>query len=378
MNSSSGIVPTKPKRPCSIIFLIPSLRGGGAERVLVTILAHLSRTRFRATLAVVNLRDSSFLDELPGNLELIDLNCTRVRYAVWGIMRLIWRRRPDVVFSTLGHLNVAISVVRYFLPRDVRFIARETSVVSAVNDEPHQVPLLNILYKLFYNKFDHVICQSVYMQDDLVQRYSFPQQKISVIPNPVDLERVRNKAGDLSIDCAYDCGVVNFVAVGRISREKGIDRLLDAIAMLEDSSVHLTIVGDGPLSDDLKNRAVSTGLAGRVRFLGFQPNPYPYIAQANALVLSSLYEGFPNVVLEALACGTPVIATPAPGGLCEIVEGIGECEIADEISADALFRAIKRWLAGSRKRVDRSAVDRFRVEKIVDLYQDCIDSQRLS
>lgn len=378
INSAGGSTGSKQDGPCSVLFLIPSLRGGGAERVLVTILAHLDRTRFRATLAVVNLRDATFLDELPSDLELIDLNCTRVRYAVFGIMRLIWLRRPDVVFSTLGHLNLAISVMRYFLPRDVRFMARETSVVSAVNDEPHQVPLLNVLYKIFYQKFDHVICQSAFMRDDLVQRYLFPQRKITVISNPVDLERVRKNADDLAVNCGYGSGVVNFVAVGRMSREKGIDRLLDAIAMLEDNSVHLTIVGEGPLSDDLKKHALSVGIAERVRFVGFQPNPYPYIARADALILSSQYEGFPNVVLEALACGTPVIATPAPGGLCEIVEGIVECEIADEISVDALYRAIKKWLVGSRKRVDRFAVDRFRVEKIVDLYQDCIDAQRLS
>ena len=87
-----------------LLFLIPSLRGGGAERVIVTLLRHMNRSLFRLGLAVVDMREAVYRDDVPEDVEFIDLGCTRVRYALPKIMRLIWRRRPDVVFSTLGHL----------------------------------------------------------------------------------------------------------------------------------------------------------------------------------------------------------------------------------------------------------------------------------
>ncbi len=112
--------------------LIPSLRGGGAERVIVALLRHLDRTKFRLMLAVVDMREAAYQDYVPNDVELIDLGCSRVRYALPKIIRLIWQQRPEVVFSTLGHLNLALAIVRPLLPDGVRYVAREACVVSEV------------------------------------------------------------------------------------------------------------------------------------------------------------------------------------------------------------------------------------------------------
>ena len=355
-----------------ILFLIPTLRGGGAERVIVTLLKYLDRSKFRLTLAVVDTRNAVFLDDLPDDVEFIDLGYRRVRYALPKIVRLIWRRKPDVVFSTLGHMNLALAIVRPLLPRRVRYITRETTIPSQ-DFKAYSFPMIwALLYRIFNNRVDLGVCQSRAMQLDLVDNFSFPEDKTIVIHNPVDevfiIKRINENAG---ID-SKELDSISLIAAGRLSPEKGFDLLIEAIALLGDPRVRLEILGEGPLLDPLKQLARSKGLERQIQFAGFKANPYSRFARADGFVLSSHYEGFPNVVLEALTCGTPVIATPALGGVREILDDIPECSVAESISPEALARAISKWIAGARKRVPRSAIQPYTLERIVGQYEEIL------
>jgi glycosyltransferase involved in cell wall biosynthesis len=352
----------------NVLFIIPTLTGGGAERVIVTLAKYLDRRRFRVALAVVDTRDAVLREDIPADVEFIDLGAGRVRYAMTRIIALAWRTKPDVLFSTLGHLNVALAMVRFLLPRGIRTVARETTVVSCSLRLQRHRGTWEALYRWFYRRHDEVICQSRYMRDDLVRNFRFPESRACVIHNPVDVDRIRTLAEQPASLPEVARDAVRLVAAGRFDREKGFDLLIEALRLLDLSSVHLTLLGQGPLADELQQQVRISGLDARVFFAGFQKNPFPWFARADALVLSSSYEGFPNVVLEALACGTPVIAVPAPGGTREILDGIGQCVVAKEVSASSLAEAIKSWLEGSRSRVPDSAVDPYRVEKILHEY----------
>ena len=129
--------------------------------------------------------------------------------------------------------------------------------------------------------------------------------------------------------------------------------------------VRLTILGEGPLRACLERLAHTRGVADRVRFAGFQENPYACFARADAFVLSSRFEGFPNVVLEALACSTPVIATPALGGTRKILDDIPQCVVAREVSSHALADAIGEWLEVSGDAVPEDVVVPYRLSTIM-------------
>ena len=356
-----------------VLFLIPSLRGGGAERVITTLLQHLDRSSFKLTLALVDARESVFLNEVPADVEFIDLRCRRVRYALPKIFALIWKRRPDVVFSTLGHLNLALAMFRPLLPQHPRYIARETNIVSQILIAYENPRLWRWMYKRFSGKHDAVVCQSQDMLDDLVENYAFPEERTVLIHNPVDVEQiqrfvVKKRLDNVSVFEKHSA-IVQLIAAGRLVNQKGFDLLIEALARLHDTHIRLTILGVGPLRTYLERLAQALGVADLVRFEGFQTNPYAWFAQADAFVLSSRYEGFPNVVVEALACGTPVIAMPAPGGTREILDSIPQCVVAEEISSHALADAIGEWLKGSRAPVPMDAISPYRLSAIVPCYE---------
>jgi glycosyltransferase involved in cell wall biosynthesis len=357
-----------------LLFIIPSLRAGGAERVIVNLLRHLDKSKFDIILIVINMQDAVYTEELPNDIQILDLTTGRVRYAFLKILRLFWQLRPDVVFSTLGHLNLMLALLQPFLPRHIRLLCRETTILSAALKAYSYPQIWLWAYKKFYSRFAAIICQSKYMRDDLILNFNMPLDKIVVINNPVDIDRVLQLAAlpipaDIARFAAQENAqpVINLVAAGRLVEVKGFDLLFKALALHANAAIRLTLLGEGPLKADLQNLAKSLGIEQQICFAGYQKNPYAFISRADAYVLSSRIEGFPNVVLEALACGTPVIATPALGGTMEILADVEGCFLASSISAEGLAEAFSKFEWG--KRIHRDVIAPYAIERIVELYE---------
>ena len=359
-----------------LLFCIPTLRSGGAERVILTLLKHLDREKFRLSLAVVDTTGEVFLDQIPADVEFINLGVTRVRYALPKIVALIWNRRPEVVFSTLGHLNIALAMVRRILPSNIQLIARETTVVSYGQQASRSPNLWGQLTRLYYKNVDLLVCQSRYMQHDLVLNFAFPKQKTVIINNPVDRTHIKSQLLRSQIKPRKNTNLIHLVAAGRLEKVKGFDLLIDAFSLINNPLLRLEIIGDGGQRESLQRLICAKKLESQINLSGFQSNPYGIIANADSLVISSRFEGFPNVVLEALACGTPVIATPAPGGLKEILDGVSSCQIATEVSAASLACAISTWISKPRKQVDPRLLERYDLDQIIKQYEQVFLLQR--
>ena len=211
------------------------------------------------------------------------------------------------------------------------------------------------------------------MFDDLVGNFGVNPVKLTVISNPLDIDRIDELAkADLPEAANYFSanaeGAIFLVAAGRLVDVKGFDLLIRAVALCPTLTLRVLILGEGPSLGKLEALVSELGVGERIRFVGFQKNPYAFFARADAFVLSSRYEGLPNVLLEAMACGTPVIATPAPGGTAEVLDGVAGCQLAVDVSARGLADAVQRWASGPRVRLDRSHVEPYRVGRIAASY----------
>ena len=299
-----------------VLFALPSLRGGGAERVIVTILRHLDRARFEPHLVLVEAV-GPYLQELPADVPLHVLAAPRLRRALPSLVGTIRSVAPEVVVSTQGYLNFALLVLRGFVP-DVRLVVREVIGERYLENSRFQ-PLFYRWYLRQVRRADRIVVQSNVARDEMRARVAVPDDRIVRIYNPVDVERLRARA---SAEASPLAGAgPHVVAAGRLGRQKGFDMLLDAFAgaRRRGAAGDLTILGEGPDRTALEAQAARLGIASAVRFTGFRENPFPYFAAADLFVLSSRYEGLPNVVLEAMACGCPVVAFDCPRGVREIV-----------------------------------------------------------
>ncbi|RLA82141.1 MAG: glycosyltransferase [Epsilonproteobacteria bacterium] len=353
-----------------IIFILPSMEGGGSERVVSILVKHLSREKFDIILVLLR-KKGQYLDDLPNDITIIDLNVNAARFAVFKIINIIRKLNPDIVFSTLGHLNILISILKPFLATKIKFIARESSIVSLRNNQKYPTALFDLLYKTFYNNFDWIICQSNYMMNDLHNHYKIKKEKMIVINNPVDIENI-NQLSKESDNLLFEKEKINLLAVGRLEKVKGYDLLLRTLSELN-SSYHLTIIGEGSEENILKALARTLNVENQINFLGFQKNPYQYMRQADLCILSSQYEGFPNVVLEANVCGTPVVAFECPGGTAEIIEnGINgflvECENIKELRTKIEYTSLYKF---DKNKIINMINYKYNVDFIIKKYE-CI------
>jgi glycosyltransferase involved in cell wall biosynthesis len=274
--------------------------------------------KFEPQLAIVNGR-GPLAKQIPSGIKVHDLGVQRVRYALPKIIRLCRGLNPDAVISTLVHLNLSLLAGRSFLPKKTRLIIREANTPSIRLQYTRHPLLYSFLYKIFYPRADRIICNAHYMKEDLVEHFSLDPAKIQVIPNPVHIQEIRDKVR--SAHNPYQPGKKHLVAVGRLNFQKGLDLLIKAlkVALKENPDLHLTLIGEGGEEASLRQFAMELGIGGAVTFAGHRDDPFPFMAHADLLISSSRYEGLPNVVLESLGSGTPVLAFDCPGGTREII-----------------------------------------------------------
>ncbi len=299
--------------PLRIQFVLPSFTGGGAERVALTLLRSLSGADFSRSLLVMD-GSGPLASLVPDEVPVADLGTPRLRRALFSLVAAVRKTQPDVVFSTLGYVNLAVLAGRPFLPRHTQIIVREAKMPTLGLPNTSHPALLRAAYRFLYHRADTVICTSEQMMGEMRQDFAVPPVKLFLLPNPVDEVAVRNGAAPTIREEGEG---LRLVSAGRLTRQKGFDRLIEMMPALAENAT-LTILGEGPERPVLEAQAKTLGLSERLNFVGFHDNPWAFYAGADAFVMASRWEGLPNATLEALACGTPVVATPQSGGIAEI------------------------------------------------------------
>ncbi len=345
---------------------MPDLNQGGAERVITTLCNELDPTKFCPKLVLFK-KEGYYLNHLKDDVEIIELNISRIRYSIFKIIPLINKLKPNIVFTGWGEISAFLSPLIPFFSK-TKFVTRETNVVSK-----HVTRKEILFFYRFYNNFHQIIAQSDDMKSDLIDNFKIHSSKIIKINNPIDFEMI-NRLKEQNIEQDNNTGYKNIVSIGNLSKRKGFDLLLNVFSYLKNEPIKLTIFGDGPDKEQLLIQKNDLQL-DNVSFFGKVNNPFPFVKQADLFILSSRYEGFPNVLLEAGACGTYSLANNAPGGINEIIqEGING-EIYDINDAEGFASRIKQILNKSyqKEQIITSIESRFSKKVIMNHYESLFE-----
>jgi glycosyltransferase involved in cell wall biosynthesis len=359
-----------------VAFVVPSLYGGGAERAAVTVLNALDRSRYQRTLYMFR-REGPYLKDVAPEVDVVaaagDDRIGRVRQ----LARFIGERRPDIVVSFLSYFSAFLAV--RLARSGARFVINQQTPVSAFladRDYAWRRPLRRAAFarvaRLVYPRADAVVATSTGVGADLTSHYGVRPEAIATIPNPFDLDAIARAAAE-PVTIAAPADVPLIVSAGRLADAKNWPLLIDALRLLKGRRpAHTLILGQGELEGEIRRRIAEAGLSDDVTLCGFQANPWKFMARADVFVLTSHYEGFGNVLVEAMACGAPVVATASPGTRA-IVNSEADGLLVEQHDSAAVAGALDRVLsdAAFRARLSAAAHERaraFAVGAVADAY----------
>ncbi|MBL8250537.1 MAG: glycosyltransferase [Candidatus Competibacter sp.] len=328
----------------SVAFYLPNLAAGGAERTFLRLAAGFKDQGCAVSFVVDRLEGGLVEAVRASGLELECLSAARTLAALPKLRGWLRQRRPDVLLSAITHNNLIAAWAGKLAGAPTRVVVSEHTVLSAqaASQAGWQYRVLAPLCRWAYPRAAAIVVVSPGAADDLARYTGLSRARMDVIPNPVVTpdypQRIAAPSPHPWLD---DGGPPVFVAAGRLVPLKDFPTLLQAFDRVRRRvPARLLVIGEGPERDALLALRARLGLDEAVEFPGFFADPLPLFARAAALVVSSQFEGFGLTLVEALACGTPVVSTDCPTGPSEILERGAYGRLVPVGDADALARAM--------------------------------------
>lgn len=326
-------------------FYIPYFREGGVETTTYRLASGFTERGYDVDLVTFG-HDSPYLGP-DSPFTLVELDASRTLTSVPGLVRYLRRRRPEVLLSTHYFANLVNVLARTVSGVDARTILTERLYLSRiVAEEPWPKSWLFLqAMRTIYPRADYCVTVSEDAAVDLRELAALPPEQVTAIYNPTLTDDVYKRAKEPVDHPWFDGDQPVVLGVGRLTDQKGFDTLINSFAhLVEEWDARLVILGEGEDRDTLKSRAREHGIDDWVDLPGYVDNPYAFMREADVFVLSSRYEGMPNVLVEAAAIGTPLVATDCPSGPRELLNGGEAGELVPVEDPRAMAEAIDRQL----------------------------------
>jgi len=301
---------------------VPDLRGGGVERVRLLLAKEFLRRGHSVDLVLLQ-KNGVLLDQVPSGVRVVDFGASRVRKSLWPLVRYLKQHKPDVLLASMWPLTTMAVVASMISGYQGRVVISEHNALSRTRQaDGFSGKALRWSMRWINGHSDVVVGVSNGVIDDL-HRLGLPQTSGTTIYNPVAISSSKEIPSTWDEHPWLNTGTKNrILAVGSLKPQKDYPTLMCAVRQLKErgQAVELLILGTGPLEDELRRQRDSMGVSEIVHFGGFVTDPGPFYRAAGLFVLSSAWEGFGNVIVEALAAGTPVVSTDCPSGPADILE----------------------------------------------------------
>lgn len=305
-----------------VALFLPSLVGGGAERVFVELANQFAAEGLVVDFALAHA-DGPFLGEVNRGVRIVDLKSSGVARSLPGLAHYLRRERPGALLSALEHANIVALAARCLALTGTRSVVSTRGVPTMLGHEAQaSAPWVLRAARVAYRFAHAIIANSHGVADDMARHLHLARKRIDVIYNPLDLVKIEAMASAPQQHAFCAPGAPPLIlSVGRFSPLKDFSTLVRAFARLRaQRDCRLVILGDGPEKAGIEELVATLGVTRDVDLPGFDSNPYAWMSRAAVFVSSSLSEGCPNALMQALACGTPVVSTDAVGGSAEILE----------------------------------------------------------
>lgn len=350
---------------------VPSMRGGGAERVTL-ILAREIALRGHPVDLLLAQAEGPYLREVDESVRVVDLKASRILKSLPALVRYLRVERPKALLSVQYHTNIVAVWACRLAGVNTRVAVSEHLTVTwrTKNSKFGYGHIWRWLIGTFYPWADEIIAVSNGVADDLAKWANIPRKFIRTIYNPIVRPELRERAKFPLVHPWFEPGAPPVIlAVGRLTAQKDFSTLIRAFACVRKvRPARLLIFGEGEQRPALEALVREIKLESEISLPGFEANPYPYMARAAAFVLSSRREGLPSVLIEALACGAPLIATDCPSGPREILKDGQYGRLVPVNNIAALAEAIEAAIADKLPPAPHESSRPFEMEAVVDEY----------
>ena len=354
-----------------VALFITDMTGGGAERTLLNLAGELAARGYAVDVVLVQAR-GDWLPKVPPTVRLVVLGAKHTMVSLPALTRYLRREKPAALLSFLNQPNVVAAWAKRLARTDTKIVisVHNTLSVESRNGANTRLKMMPFFVKRFYAWADEIVAVSRGVADDLAQMTRIPRERIQVIYNPHISPDVLERARDALAHPWFVPGAPPVVlAVGRLHPQKDFPTLLRAFAQVRrGQNVRLLILGEGEDRGRLEALAAELGVAEDVCLPGFVSSPFAYMSRAALYVLSSRWEGLPSVLVEALACGCPVVSTDCPSGPRELLADGRNGRLVPVGDVEALAAAIRDTLNGQAVRSSAEALQPFTFEHATDRY----------
>ena len=360
-----------------IAFFASTLAGGGAERVLLNLANGFSQMGWSVDL-LLKEKAGAYLSQIPDGITVIDLHAHRLSAAIPGLARYLRAQRPAALISGLEIANQVAVLARLFSGTRVPVITTTHSMVSFAPEMALPLPIINRgLARLIYTGADALVAVSHGVARDLEEYLRLPAGRVRVIYNPVltpDFERKKQEPLEHPWFAPGQPPVI--LAAGRLEAVKNFKILIEAFQQVRlQTQARLLILGEGSLRAELEAQVRQLGLEQDVLLPGFEKNVYAFMSKSRVFVLSSIFEGLPTVLIEALACGCPVVAADCPGGTRELLRDGAYGHLVPVNDGLGLAQGMLAALAGDQRPAPASWLEQFQLSSVCQQYLDLIQAQ---